>query len=144
MKNKLITSAIICLVTANAIPAFWLGGTLTIGVVATVLEFLAVFDPGLERGQRPAAGLGIIANTAFLVTFVAIWTNRRTLARRSAVVAAVSAFASFGFLLTGNESFLPGPGSVLWLATGLLLVFGTRRENSSHAYNETGRKSPVD
>jgi hypothetical protein len=78
----------------------------------------------LERGQFPAAALGIIANLGFLATLIASGREQYRLAKGTAVTAAASAFGSVACLATGSESFVSYPGCVLWLATGVLLVLG--------------------
>ena len=92
------------------------------GWMASCLEFLALFQPNLEHGQRPAAFMGVTANLGYLVTFFAIQTNRLPLAKRSAAIATLAAFASVTFLVTSGEGVFPGPGCLLWLITGVMLV----------------------
>ena len=117
----LIIAALFCLAAANAVPAFRLGGDTMYGWQASVIEFPAVF----VGVSRPASVLGIIANLGFLATLIVASLRRSKLAKRIAFTAAASAFGSFAFLATGNESFVPYPGCVLWLATGVLLVMGS-------------------
>ena len=123
--KQLSIAAFICLVTANAIPAFSLAGTETFGFMASYLQFFAVLSSDLEPGQRPAAALGIIANLGFLATFFALLIGPRRLAKRIATVAAISAFGSVTSLAFGIERFVPYPGCALWLATGVLLVIAS-------------------
>lgn len=123
--KRLIIAAFFCLVTANAIPAFRLAGDEVFGFMASYLQFFAVLASDLEPGQRPAAALGIIANFGFLATFFALLIGPRRLAKRIATVAAISAFGSVTSLAMGIEHFVPYPGCVLWLATGVLLVIAS-------------------
>lgn len=123
--KQLSIAAFVCLVTANAIPAFSLAGTETFGFMASYLQFFAVLSSDLEPGQRPAAALGIIANLGFLATFFALLVGPRRLAKRIATVAAISAFGSVTSLAMGIERFIPYPGCGLWLATGVLLVLAS-------------------
>ncbi len=118
--------AVICLLLANAVPAFWLAGDMAWGWMASLLEFLALLQPGLEAGQRLAAIMGVTANLGYLITIIAHQTNRLPFAKTSSTIAALAAFASVTFLATGSEKFLPGPGCLLWVLTGVLLVRATR------------------
>lgn len=136
--KQLSIAAFICLVTANAIPAFSLAGTKTFGFMASYLQFFAVLASDLEPGQRPAAALGIIANLGFLATFFVLLTGPRRLAKRIATVAAISAFGSVMSLAMGIEHFVPYPGCMLWLATGVLLVIA-----SSASRLETPNQTPI-
>jgi len=121
----LIVAALFCLAAANAVPAFELAGDTLYGWQASWMELPAVALPSLERGYRPASVLGIIANLGFLTTLIVDSLRRSKLAKRIAITAAASAFGSVAFLATGSESFVPYPGCVLWLATGVLLVMGS-------------------
>ena len=100
------------------------------GWQASWLEFLAV---PMEHEDWPAAVLGIVANLGFLATFIAARAGRSKLAKRIAVTAAASAFGSVGLLALGANMghFVPYPGCVLWLGTGVLLAFATRRLNAA-------------
>ena len=123
--------AAISLVVANVVPAFRLAGDLVWGFQASLYEFLAIpmsVTMGLEGGQLPAAVLGIVANLGFLAAFMAYASPVQ---QRIAVISAVSAFASVGCLATGEESFVPYPGCLLWLATGVLLVLGAFADAST-------------
>jgi hypothetical protein len=135
LRRLLILAALLCLVAANAVPAFRLAGDMMFGFQASYLEFVAIGRWGrLEQGQCPAAALGIIANLGFLTTFIAVSCGRSKLAKGTAVMAAASAFGSVGFLATGSERFVPNLGCLLWLATGLLVVLG------SFARSPTGKE----
>jgi hypothetical protein len=113
-------AAVFCLAAANAMPAFRLGGDTMYGWQASLMEFPAV----VVGVYRPASVLGIIANLGFLAMFIVASLRRSKLAKRIAITAAASAFGSVAFLVTLDETFVPYPGCVLWLATGVLLVRG--------------------
>ncbi len=121
-----MVAAFSCLAAANVLPAFRYGGDTMYGWQASWLEFLAV---PMGHEDWPAAVLGMIANLGFLATFIAARAGRSKLAKRIAVTAAASAFGSVGLLALGANlgHFVPYPGCVLWLATGVLLACATRR-----------------
>ncbi len=87
----------------------------------------------------------VFSNLGFLATFFALSIGPRRLAKRIAAVAAISAFGSVTFLAMGPEHFVPYPGCVLWLATGVLLVIASsasRLVTPNQTPNQTPDQTP--
>lgn len=125
--RRLLAWAVIVFIAAHFLPAFRLAGDMAWGFQATYLTFLALpvsQTISLERGQLPAAVLGSIANVGYVVSFVTVGCAASHVAKTTAAIAATAAFLSVAALLTGAEAFVPYPGCLLWLTTGVLLVIG--------------------
>ena len=119
-------AAVVFLLLANGVPAFWLEGARINGWMASLLEFWALSAPGIWTGKWVASFLGVIANLGYLATFIARSNQIPRIAQRSARIATLAAFASIIFLAAGSDRFLPLPGCFLWLLTGLALLRATR------------------
>lgn len=119
-------AAVVFLLLANLFPAFWLGGKEIYGWMASSFEFIALFSKQIGPGLWVSSLLGVIANLGYLATFIARLGQVPRVARQSALIASVAAFASVIFLAAGSEGFIPLPGCFLWLLTGLALLRATR------------------
>jgi hypothetical protein len=130
-KRSLLPYAVLVFMAAHCLPAFRLAGDVAWGFQATLLALMALPASqtlNLERGQLPAALLGILANLGYIVSFFTVGLAPSHVAKTTSVIAAAAAFLSVGVLLTGAEAFVPYPGCLLWLATGVLLVLGAFAE----------------